>query len=585
MATFEIKAPNGDLFEVEAPDEASALAGFQNALANPDVTDQPLEQPQQQGMTEGDLLPQIASGLNEGIASIAGFPVDILSSGINLGTGGINAVFGTDIPQIQNPVGGSASIKGLMGDALIKPESEDQGSRIGRRIAQELGASIIPMGAGIRAGQLAGHSAQELARFLIGESVISAGSGVGAAGAKEIAPGNAVAEAVGQALGGLGTYGATRLAKRAITPFGGPRDATREAAAQTMEAEGVPLTAGQELGNKKLQYLEAELGGGRADNFTDQQLEDFTAAALRRIGSTERRATPEVLDQEYTRIGSEFEDIGARNTLQADQQLAADLDDAWRDYASVTNPSDRAPVIQTTIQEIAEAIRNNGGRIDGRTYTRLRSRLGQLARGSSVNERREALYGIQHALDDAFERSISQADAEDFAIARNEYRNFITLEQAATGAGEKAALGLISPAALRGATVAKQGRRNYGRGEGDFADLARSGVATMSPLPQSGTAPRLASQAMAAVPSVVGAALGTGIMPGAGTVAGALTGAAVPSLVGRALMSGPGRAYLTNQLLAGATPGRGVSAIAGALANQNANTREPIRITVRGGAK
>lgn len=576
MTKYQITAPDGQKFIVTAPEGATAeeaYAAFQKSRG--ETPAQP-----QQGMTEADLLPQIASGLNEGIASLVGFPVDILSSGINLGTGLTNSVFGTDIPQITDPVGGSQSIRGLMGNTLIKPETGDPFTQGVRRVAEEFGAAAIPAAGGVRAAQMAGQAGPQIARLLAGETALTAGTGTGAAIGEQVDPNGPMGEIIGTVAGGLSAAGGLGLAKRAITPMGGPRDPVRDTAVQTMEAEGVPLTAGQQTGSKRLQYLEAELGGARAENFTDQQLEDFTAAALRRTGTNARRATPEVLDQTYSRIGQEFEDIGRRNTIQADQQMVTDLRAAWDDYTSVTAPSDRIPAVENFITDIATAIRNNGGVLDGETYTRVRSRLGQLARAATVPERKQALYGIQHALDDAMERNMSPEDIEAFRTARNEYRNFIVIEQAATGAGEKAALGLISPAQLRNATVTKQGRRNYATGDGDFSDLARSGVATMTPLPQSGTAPRLAAQTLASVPTVIGGLLGTGVSPGLGTVAGAVAGALAPSLAGRAILSGPGRAYLTNRLLAGNTANRGASPVAAALANME--EREPLQITIRG---
>ena len=49
------------------------------------------------------------------------------------------------------------------------------------------------------------------------------------------------------------------------------------------------------------------------------------------------------------------------------------------------------------------------------------------------------------------------ADMPALREARSQYRNWLTLERATSGAGENAALGIISPSALRGATVGTQG--------------------------------------------------------------------------------------------------------------------------------
>jgi hypothetical protein len=211
-----------------------------------------------------------------------------------------------------------------------------------------------------------------------------------------------------------------------------------------------------------------------------------------------------------------------------------------------------------------------------------------MARGAAADPQlSEALRGLREALDGAMERTLAARNPRAVAAwrqARREYRNMIVIEQAATGAGENAALGLISPSALRNATLSKHGRRNYGRGQGDFADLARAGEATMKPLPNSGTASRQAARNLGlGISSLVGGAAGGSAgaafgLPGAGAMAGMVAGAAVPAVAGRAMLSGPGRAYLGNQLLL--PPGTGPmtpAMIAGILATQHTRPPTPQR--------
>src|SRR5690606_5365292 len=111
----------------------------------------------------------------------------------------------------------------------------------------------------------------------------------------------------------------------------------------------------------------------------------------------------------------------------------------------------------------------------------LRSRLGRSLRRATDPELSGAIRGIQGALDDAMERSMVAAGSPDVGAwqqVRSDYRNYLALVDAAGGAGENAAMGLISPAALRQA-VSRQGKGAYVRGQGDFAELARAGVAGM----------------------------------------------------------------------------------------------------------
>lgn len=193
--------------------------------------------------------------------------------------------------------------------------------------------------------------------------------------------------------------------------------------------------------------------------------------------------------------------------------------------------------------------------IGGESYQHLRSQLDRAARSAKANpELSSALRGMRESIDDAMERSISMtnpADAGAWQEARRQYRNMLVLEKSATGAGENAALGLISPSQLRNATTV-QNRRAYARGQGDFAELARAGEALMKPMPQSGTAPRLRAQNLGAMlPTILGGGAGAGVGGPAGAIVGAAAGAAIPRVAGALMMSRPGQAYLTNQLLPG----------------------------------
>lgn len=344
---------------------------------------------------------------------------------------------------------------------------------------------------------------------------------------------------------------APTMLSRTVTP--NPiRDPEHAKAVKVLEGEGVALTAGQKTDNKRLKWAESvtndtPFAGTKAADLLQKQGETFTKAALKRIGEDAPRATPEVMDKAFKRIGGVFEDVASRVPVEADRTLANGLRKAFTDYNSLVAESQRVPFIKDILVDIANYYRQGNGALSGAAYGDLRSRINANARklARSDHNASEALFNIQNALDGAMQRSARRLgfpeDVARLRQARDQYRNILVVEKAAAGSGEMAAKGLISPTALKNATAA-QSRRAYVRGKGDFAELARSGEAVMKALPQSGTAPR--AQAMAAMNIILG--LGG---HQAGGPLGAIAGAAAPAIAARTLMSDKAQRYLGNQVM------------------------------------
>lgn len=413
---------------------------------------------------------------------------------------------------------------------------------------------------------MAGEYAQTAGEFV--PALLGGGEGLMAKLATRVAAPAVASETAGQLtkgteaepyarlIGALSSPAALAAGRRVITPL--PATAERTALADTLRGEGVNLTAGQATGSKPLQWAESTFGdmpfsGGRAAQAMTDQGEQFTNAALRRVGENSNRASPDVVDGAFRRIGGDFDAVAQRNHVIADPQLGNDLAHVEGEYNSLVGQSQRAPVVANTIRDIGDVVAHNGGHITGEQYNAMTSRLARQARGAKADPQlQDALSGTREALDDAMERSLrnsgNTADLATLQQARNQYRNLMVIEKAATGAGSNAAEGLISPSGLRNAVV-QQNRRSYARGQGDFADLARSGEALLKPLPQSGTAPRQNMQhALQTLGTVIGGAAGSAGGP-AGAAAGAMTGIAAPAVAGRLLMSRPAQAYLGNQAL------------------------------------
>lgn len=355
---------------------------------------------------------------------------------------------------------------------------------------------------------------------------------------------------------------------RGVTPL--PADPTRTAMVKALEKDGVTaLTAGQKTGSERLRYFESTTqhtpgGGARAANMATQQEEQFTRAALKRAGVSADRATPDVMNQAFDDIGRKFDSLANTSNMTFDPPLTRALQSAANDYNQMVPPSMRAPVVDNVLQDIATMAQQNGGKLPGSSYQAVRSRLDRMRRDSRDPQLSRALGDMREALDDAMQRSMPTPRAGEWSKVRREYKNLIVLEKAVQGAGEKTALGLISPAQLRMAAK-QQNKRAYVRGTDDLGPLARAGEAIMKPLPNSGTAPRQGVQnAMAAL----GAAGGSLYAGAPGAAIGAIGAAALPAVASRMLMSRPFQNYMANQRAASVIAERPRAALNAMLAPQ-----------------
>lgn len=346
------------------------------------------------------------------------------------------------------------------------------------------------------------------------------------------------------------------MAMRAVTPM--RIDQARANAVRTLEGEGVTsLTAGDRTGNRALRWMESvsqdmPFSGGRAGAIKDAQSREFSRAALRRAGINADEATPAVLDGAFTRLSNQFENLTQNNAIRVDSQLFNDLRTAWQQYASETAPTLRAPVIENVISDIINAAQNpaRNGLFAGPAYATTRKRLAEIERSSRFTkpELASATRQIRESLDDAMERSVPQQVADDWRMAREQYRELLAIENAVGKTGQAAAGGQITPAAL-GRSVINQDKRAYVRGQRDQGELARAGQEILTPLPQSGTAPRQNAQNFL---NALGALGGGWAGGGPGALAGMVGQAGLQGGMARTLMSRPMQNYLSNQLLANA---------------------------------
>lgn len=366
---------------------------------------------------------------------------------------------------------------------------------------------------------------------------------------------------------------------RAISPVRSQLTPEKARLAEIAAAEGIDLTPGQLTGSNPLQTMESVFGtlpwtAGPQRAIQDEQRKQFNRAVLSRAGINADNASPEVISQAKSRLGSVFNDLSSRNAVQADAQLMDDLARAEAEYARNLTPDQRAIVdayvadIRSRMAPVMSEFRDTQthpgttilrdvegpGFMLGGDYQRARSAIGRRAKEATDPALSYALKSIRNSLDDAASRYVSPEDAAAWDAARRQYGNFKAVERAMKSSTNQAIEGNITPTALLQAVQQQTGAGRYAAGQGDLNDLARVGAAFVrDQIPNSGTAQRTMMQNLLTGGALTGGGAAMMVDPVTASITAAL-GLGGPRLAQTIYNSDIGRRYLTNQALAAAIP-------------------------------
>lgn len=382
-------------------------------------------------------------------------------------------------------------------------------------IAGNIAATVAPAGLLGKAAQAVGMGRTAAALNAVAApktygSAIASGAAVGAVQPTATGESRIQNAAVGGAFGAAGNAAANvvgRVAqpvKRALSP-------TDAKQAEVLRRAGVELDVAQSTGSKAAQQVKRFLGDNpftapvQADVLERQQSQ-FNRAVLKVVGENADAATPDVLDNAFSRVGKVFDDIAARNQVRVDGQLRTHLSKLRAD-AGKELVEGEAGVIAQNIDEILGKGGGGFGAIDGQAYQNLVSRLGRLSRSANGPLKMYAAE-MREALDDALTRQAGVQERAALNEARRQYRALLQIENAVD-----VSTGSISPAKLANQFANKANRRQGLRGKGDqqLVNLAKAGKRFLrDPFPNSGTTARAALQL---VPGV-GLGVGTGLVTG-----------------------------------------------------------------------
>jgi hypothetical protein len=315
-----------------------------------------------------------------------------------------------------------------------------------------------------------------------------------------------------------------------IAPIAGADDEAVRMA-NVLRREGVQPTAGQVMESGALRRAEGMVQP------SPRQLEDFTRAAMRSIGSDDVRATQSALSTAERNITNQMDDILRGVSVAPDPALANRAAQIAADYLESAPAASVVPRVRNIVEEIVDAATTPGGKqIELETLRTWRTALGRMTQ-SSDEATRNAAVELRRLIDGATDAALSQAGRADqlqaLREARTQYRNFLAVRDASTRAG--AETGVLTPAQLNQSVIRTQGRAPVAVGRGtELADLSRAGAALLRPLPtvEAGGVRRFLPEVGAAG---AGGALGFGVGGIPGAIAGGAIGAGVP-VAGQAIM-------------------------------------------------
>lgn len=183
--------------------------------------DQEPVQPPARGASVGSVATQFSSGANEGLAGMLGLPVDAATAIINglaqspqYIDAGVDPETGQPLPlvpnenarpAIRNPVGGAQSLTDALSPFITDEAPQTAWERYARRIGEDVGASILPIG-------IAARGAQAPLGLLAMEGASSVGAGAAGQVAEDLG-GGAVAQFIASVAGGSAPIAASRLAR------------------------------------------------------------------------------------------------------------------------------------------------------------------------------------------------------------------------------------------------------------------------------------------------------------------------------------------------------------------------------------
>ena len=521
MATFEVTAPDGNVYEVNAPDDATDAQIQSYVVQNMQPTEQapahqqPIaSQDSPSGFVQGALDP--VYGLSQGLESVL---PESWSENINQFNDYLIDEYGAPLERMGTG-GADEQVRRREAEYLAAREAAGEEGTDWARIGGNIASTAIPV-AGV-AGKVAGAAP----RLAMG----TAGGGASALAMPAVGEGDYSKEKLKQflwgSIGGLGGTGATIGAGKFLAPY-------VDDAVKMLKESGIPMTVGQRAGGLAKAAEEKARSIPLAGDVISAQhktgLKAFSDEVYNKsLGHLGLKLPSGVSGRDAAQyVTKAYDDaynaVLPRITGEIDDQMFGELDNLTK--LSKNLPDDLVDEFRRVVDDEILGKFTDYGKASGETLNDIHSTLGQLSKGykiaKSPSERQfgKAIEEAQAVVKRMVERQSPEASA-DLAKIRAGYGDFKTVQNAATRAGSKE--GDITPAALRAASKATdigKDKSQFFQGKGRMQDFAEAGEKVLAQsIPNSGTADRLMLAGLTGAGSMLSPTVGT--MLGAASLLG-----------------------------------------------------------------
>ena len=339
------------------------------------------------------------------------------------------------------------------------------------------------------------------------------------------------------------------VAKAVISPRGGDLTGITKKYVDVLKKEKVVPSAGQIFDDDQLKAFESVTKQGR--DYTQQAYDNFSRAALKRIGIASDRADEKDLERVYREMGRVFDNTigslqtsGGKKIVPSKQQID-EIVETITEYKS-NQPQMLAKPVYGQILRAFKRSYETGQSLSGNQIKRFHRLLNKNTRlGNEDGDlARDLLPIVKQMIFDNLGEEAKKA----FIANNRRYRDFIAIEKTLER-GDGLYEGIVYPLKLANATQTVYKRQNL-FGKSDLGELAKAGASVMKRLPQTGSAPRLGGM-QGNQDALRGGAAGFMLDPSDPNIAlaGGLLGSAVPYAKGRLLGRPDVQEYMKNQLI------------------------------------